>query len=85
MLHRAPTLQKPMFSRRSACKIGLFCPADWDQFGKNAGPIRNKAMLAEHVPDVVIAFHVAIEKARGTKHMVTLARKAKIPVRVVSA
>lgn len=29
--------------------------ADWKQFGKSAGPIRNRRMLAKH-PDLVIAF-----------------------------
>jgi YspA, cpYpsA-related SLOG family len=60
------------------------CPADWKRFGKSAGMIRNKAMLKEYLPDLVIAFHADLEKARGTRHMVTIARKARIPVRVVS-
>ena len=31
-------------------------PADWDKFGKSAGPIRNKRMLDEGKPDAVVAF-----------------------------
>jgi hypothetical protein len=30
--------------------------ADWDRFGKGAGPIRNRIMLERHAPDVLIAF-----------------------------
>jgi YspA, cpYpsA-related SLOG family len=63
----------------------IACPPDLDKHGKNAGPIRNKSMLTEHLPDVVIAFHAVLEKASGTRHMVTIARKAGVPVRVVSA
>src|SRR5690348_8540698 len=31
-------------------------PADWDTHGKAAGPIRNKQMLEEGKPDLVVAF-----------------------------
>ncbi len=62
----------------------LACPAEWHKYGRGAGLMRNKAMLAEHAPQLVLAFHPAIEEARGTKHMVELARKAGVKVRVVS-
>jgi YspA, cpYpsA-related SLOG family len=70
-----------------AAELGLevvACPAEWRKYGKAAGMVRNRAMLEEHKPDLVLAFHPALEKARGTKHMVHLARKAKVSVRVVS-
>lgn len=54
-------------------------PAEWERYGKAAGIIRNREMLAEG-PDVVIAFHPDLKKARGTKHMVRIARKAGVPV-----
>ena len=54
-------------------------PADWDQHGKSAGYIRNKEM-AEYA-DALIAFWDG--KSKGTKHMITLAKKAKLKVRVV--
>lgn len=58
-------------------------PADWAKFGKAAGPSRNKLMLLEK-PDRVIAFHDDIENSKGTKHMVSSARKAGIPVSIIS-
>lgn len=48
--------------------------ADWKRYGLGAGPIRNKKMLS-HKPDIVIAFHSNIEKSKGTKCMVKLAKK----------
>jgi hypothetical protein len=50
-------------------------PADWEQHGRAAGPIRNAAMLATG-PDGVAAFAGGV----GTQHMVTIARKAGVPV-----
>ena len=52
-------------------------PADWEKHGKSAGPIRNQQMLDEGKPDLVVAF----KGGRGTAHMVSIARKAGIPVK----
>lgn len=41
-------------------------PADWERYGRAAGPIRNRQMLDEQ-PDLVIAFHDDIENSKGTK------------------
>lgn len=54
-------------------------PADWDEYGRAAGPIRNRQMLKEGKPDVVIAFHEDLSKSKGTKDMVNAAKKAGIP------
>jgi hypothetical protein len=56
----------------------LAFPAQWDAFKKrgSAGPIRNQQMLTEGKPDLVIAF----PGARGTAHMVRLAREAGVEV-----
>jgi hypothetical protein len=59
-------------------------PADWDRYRKAAGPIRNKQMLYEGKPDAVWAFHDHLANSKGTKDMVTRAKKAGIPVYVVS-
>lgn len=61
----------------------LAFPADWDRYGLAAGPRRNREM-AETRPDVVLAFHDDIEKSKGTKHMVGLARGMGIPVAIIS-
>ena len=53
-------------------------PADWGTFGKSAGPIRNRKMLTEGKPDVVLAFHNDIANSKGTKDMVKAAAKAGV-------
>lgn len=60
-------------------------PADWNRHGKRAGPIRNAQMLKEGKPDEVWAFHDNIEASKGTKHMMTIAYNANIPVRLFRA
>ena len=59
-------------------------PADWEQYGKSAGPIRNRQMLKEGRPQIVFAFHDDLDHSKGTKDMVTVAKKAGKPVYVVS-
>lgn len=51
-------------------------PADWRTHGKAAGPIRNKQMLDEGRPDMVVAF----KGGRGTANMVQQAKAAKVAV-----
>lgn len=50
--------------------------ADWRQYGRAAGPIRNARMLAEFAPDVVVAF----PGGAGTADMVAKARAAGVEV-----
>lgn len=50
--------------------------ADWNA-GRSAGPIRNKQMLVEGKPDLVLAFPTS---GPGTKDMMKQARKAGVPV-----
>lgn len=54
-------------------------PADWNRYGKSAGPIRNRAMA--DVSDVLVAFWDG--KSRGTMHMISLARAKGLRVHVV--
>lgn len=59
-------------------------PANWDRYGKAAGPIRNKQMLEEGKPDVVWAFtNKPLSESRGTANMVKQAKEAGLPVYVV--
>lgn len=60
------------------------CPADWEFYGRAAGPIRNGTMLAKGKPDLVIAFHDDIDNSKGTKDMLKQARLAGVPCRVIS-
>ena len=55
-------------------------PAKWEELGKKAGYVRNKEMA--EVSHALIAFWD--NKSRGTKHMIDLAKKRKLHVRVVS-
>jgi hypothetical protein len=59
-------------------------PADWARYKRAAGPIRNQQMLDEGKPDLVIAFHDDLENSKGTKDMVARAKKAGIPVQIVT-
>lgn len=54
-------------------------PAQWDEHGRAAGPIRNQQTLDEGKPDEVWAFHEDIARSKGTKDMVTRAGKANKP------
>lgn len=53
----------------------IICTANWERWGRNAGPIRNAQMLLLE-PDAVVAF----PGGRGTADMVRRAREAGIPV-----
>ena len=57
-------------------------PAKWYEYGKRAGMIRNRQMLEEGKPDIVLAFHNNIKRSKGTKNMVEIAMAAGIPVHI---
>lgn len=50
--------------------------ADWDRYGKAAGPKRNQAMLDDCQPDLVVAF----PGGKGTADMIRRARIEEVPV-----
>lgn len=54
--------------------------ANWNGHHKAAGPIRNRFMLEDFKPDLVLAFHPNLDESKGTADMVKRARKAGIPV-----
>lgn len=55
-------------------------PAEWNKYGKRAGYIRNKQMLDEGKPDLVVAF----PGGKGTAMMVKLAKEAGVEVQVIN-
>lgn len=58
-------------------RIDLYIfPADWKKYGRSAGPIRNKQMLDEGQPDLVVAF----PGGKGTANMIEQANHAGIKV-----
>lgn len=54
--------------------------AEWKKYGNAAGPIRNKRMLKEGKPDIVLAFPMKGKENRGTNGMINLAREAGVKV-----
>ncbi len=50
--------------------------ADWKKHGKSAGPIRNRLMLEDGKPDLVMAF----PGGRGTANMISQAEKLGVRV-----
>lgn len=63
------------FAKRNGCRL-LAYPAHWDKEGKAAGFIRNKRMLVEGQPDLVIAF----PGGKGTANMIDISVKAGVKV-----
>jgi hypothetical protein len=59
-------------------------PADWEKSGKAAGPIRNEKMLKEGKPDFVLVFHPDIENSKGSRHMLSLVKKAGVPFLIIA-
>lgn len=55
-------------------------PAEWDEYGKAAGVIRNQQMLEVGMPDRVIFWHKNLEKSKGTRDMVRIAKEAGVTV-----
>lgn len=51
-------------------------PADWDKYGRSAGPKRNTQMILNASPDLVVAF----PGNKGTNDMVSKAKTAGIEV-----
>jgi len=65
---------------RYASERGLQCtrfPADWDNLGRSAGPVRN-IQMAEYA-DALIAFPIG--KSVGTRHMISAARKRGLRIK----
>ena len=78
------------FAEKFGLKVKYF-PADWDRFGRRAGPMRNAEMASyasgsgdkpnDEVKGMLIAFWDG--ESRGTKNMIDTARKMQLAVHVV--
>ena len=55
-------------------------PADWDQYGKRAGYIRNAEMATD--ADALVALWDG--ESRGTKHMIAIANQMGLPTRIIN-
>ena len=72
-----------MIARDEAERLGMTVlpfPARWELYHKAAGAIRNKQMLDEGKPNLVLAFHHDIDSSKGTRLMVRLAQEAGVEV-----
>lgn len=53
-------------------------PANWETFGRAAGPIRNRQMLVVGKPELVVAFHRELSNSKGTRNMVQQAQRVGV-------
>jgi len=59
-------------------------PANWALYGKRAGVLRNQQMIDLESPDLVVAFHDDIERSKGTKDMLRIAKHHGINTIIIS-
>lgn len=64
-----------MWAKRNRVDFRTF-DAEWNKYGNRAGPIRNSQMIAEGLPEAVVAF----PGNEGTADMIKKAWAAKLPV-----
>ena len=67
------------FAQENDIAVKLF-PADWSKYGRGAGPKRNKQM-AEYATHLIAFWN---GESKGTKSMITLAKKNNLNVNVIS-
>ena len=65
------------YAKENGFKVEIY-PANWNKYGRSAGPIRNRQMA--EVCDYVICFWDG--KSRGTKSMIEYAKKLNKPIRI---
>ena len=66
------------YAKENGFKVEKY-PANWEKYGKYAGPKRNKEMAKNC--DYVLCFWDG--KSKGTKSMITLAEEYKKPIRII--
>lgn len=67
------------FAQENNIEVVLF-PADWKKYGRAAGPKRN-AQMAEYATHLLSFWN---GESKGTKSMITLAKKNNLMVKVIS-
>lgn len=67
------------YAKSKGFNLKLF-PANWNEFGKSAGYIRNKQM--GEYSDMLIAFWNGTSK--GTKHMIEISNKLNLIVHIIN-
>lgn len=71
-----------LYARNHSIPLKEF-PADWNTYGRSAGPIRNQQMLdyALHGVPALIVFWDG--KSRGTKNIISIAKRCNVQTEVV--
>lgn len=62
--------------------------AEWDKYGKAAGPKRNNQMLDYFenkcsFPKMILIFHSELESSKGSKHVLNSAEKRGFAVKII--
>jgi hypothetical protein len=66
------------YAQKKSIKV-IEVKAEWDRYGKRAGPIRNSVMIAMK-PDLVLAFSKGLNKDKGTADTIKKALAENIKV-----
>lgn len=78
MAHGADTLGE-QYAKKRGFVVNYF-PADWNKYGRSAGYRRNEQMAQN--ADALVAFWDG--HSRGTKHMIDLANRYGLKVRIIN-
>ncbi len=72
------------YAKSRGLRVTVF-EAYWDEYGKSAGPIRNRQMLnyALGAEAIVVAFWDG--KSRGTANMINIAKRSNAEVHVITS
>jgi hypothetical protein len=68
-----------MFAEEFGIPIEVY-PADWNTYGKSAGPIRNQQMLGQRIGEVVCFMG---PHSRGTRHMMKISIENGKPTKLI--
>lgn len=74
---RGADLLGERYARENGFELEIY-PANWEKYGRAAGPKRNREMVS--AADYIICFWDG--KSRGTKTLVEFARRANKPLRI---
>ena len=73
------------WAKARGIKVEKF-PADWERYGKAAGPIRNRQMISEGKPDMAVGFvDKPLMYTKGSKNMHDQLVSTDIPVDINEA
>lgn len=77
---KGPDSHGIVFAKQYGHQVEIY-PAEWDKYGKSAGYRRN-AVMASTATHLLAIWD---GQSKGTKHMIDIARKLNIPVRIINS